>query len=244
MGFLWEGSTGARAVKYLRSREQGTELETNDLAAALDVKAGALYQLLANAVRLRFIRKVPGPGQSIRWKLGAAGDSVTIERRPSAASLSLREIERRRATNEVRRRRSAAMREAESSVRSGRRDAVDPSAVATWVGGLSAELQPVLRAHLAKQQCRRPAKYLARWHVLYRDERGQVHGDIQVQAVHADLGVVDAWCPARGGVDRLELSGFARISDADSGERLNLQAWLELKASTKTLRRGVEMVGA
>jgi hypothetical protein len=84
----------------------------------------------------------------------------------------------------------------------------------------------MLRAHLAKQQCRRPAKYLARWHVLYRDERGQVHGDIQVQAVHADLGVIDAWCPARGGVDRFTIAGLARVADAETGARIDLEAWL------------------
>lgn len=110
MGFLWEDSTGARAVKFLRDKEQGTELETSDFAAALGVKAGALYQLLANAVKLRYIKKVRGPGQSIRWKLGPGGDSVTIERRRTEATLTAAELERRRAANTLRRQRAEARR--------------------------------------------------------------------------------------------------------------------------------------
>ena len=116
MGFLWEDSTGARAVKYLRGQEQGTELETNDFAAALQVKAGALYQLLANAVKLRYIKKVRGPGQSIRWKLGAASDSATIERRKTAAMLTPEELERRRVANAARRARADARNAAQPPV--------------------------------------------------------------------------------------------------------------------------------
>lgn len=228
MGFLWEGSTGARAVKFLREQGQGTELETSDLAAALDVKAGALYQLLANAVKLRFIRKVPGPGQSIRWKLGAAGDSVTIERRRPTGSLSSAEMAWRRATNERRRQHAASVRDARSEVRpqldAAGAEPAWPAHLPDWLigGHASSSIERPPRDGGKA----RPASYLARWHVLYRDARGQLHSDLQVQAVHAELGFIDAWCEARRGVDRFALSGFARVADAESGERVDLQTWL------------------
>lgn len=229
MGFLWEGSTGARAVKFLRAQDQGFAIDTDALARALNVKAGALYQLLANAVKLRYIKKVHGPGQSIRWKLGAGGgDMVTIERRRPVASLTRAEIACRRALNDRRRQRAELSRttRSERSVDGAVGEAAALGPLPAWLGGTRAPL-PIERPGAACKGGGRPAAYLARWHVLYRDARVLVHGDIQVQAVHANLGVIDAWCEARGGVDRFALSGFARVADAETGDRVDVQTWLE-----------------
>lgn len=108
MGFLWEGSTGARAVAMLRALPPGTVVFTPEFAAALNVDAGALHQLLANAVQLRYLKKIRGRGPCIGWTLGAGNESATIERRrPARPPLSPEEIERRRAAAERRQLRDA-----------------------------------------------------------------------------------------------------------------------------------------
>lgn len=78
MGFLWEGSTGARAVQILRDLPQGTSIATPDFARQLGVSGAALHQLLANAVNLRLIKKIRNRGHCILWALGAGNDSATI----------------------------------------------------------------------------------------------------------------------------------------------------------------------
>lgn len=96
MGWLWEGSTGARAVQLLREQPQNTVIFTKDLAARLEVAPGALHQLLANAVSLRLIKKVRDLGPQIGWKLGGGNDSATIERRkPAKPAPTTEELERR-----------------------------------------------------------------------------------------------------------------------------------------------------
>jgi len=117
MGFLWEDSTGARAVRWLREKEQGFVVDTITFAQALEVKPGALHQLLANAVKLRYIKKVYGRGPCVGWKLGAAGDSVTIERRKSSAPASAEELARRRAASARRRQRADQPHQAEPAAR-------------------------------------------------------------------------------------------------------------------------------
>jgi hypothetical protein len=83
MGFLWEGSTGARAVQLLRTKEPGTIMQTPELAQALGAKQTLLHQLLSNAVNLRLLKKVRVPGSAFTgWKLGAGNDSANIEPRP------------------------------------------------------------------------------------------------------------------------------------------------------------------
>ncbi len=117
MGFLWEGSTGARAVKLLRELEQGQGIPTPQFARMLGVRAQALHQLLANAVSLRLIKKVRG-GQCIIWKIGAGNDSATIERRrPAAPALTPEELARREAAAQRRRDREAARAASEPLVR-------------------------------------------------------------------------------------------------------------------------------
>jgi len=225
VGFLWEDSTGARAVKFLREHEQGFVIDSVPFATALGVKPGALHQLLDNALKLRFVKKVYGRGRCVGWKLGAAGDSVTIERRKARTPLSDAEIARRRAAREARRRETRRESVPEPVVYSG---AAEPDATLltlAWLGGTAPN--GVRGALLpARGRSSRPASYLARWRVLYRDERGQVHGDVQVQAVHAELGVIDAWCETRGGVDRFSLSGLTRVVDADSGRPVDVQKWV------------------
>jgi hypothetical protein len=109
MGFLWEGSTGARAVAMLRALPQGTVIETPRFAAALGVDPGALHQLLANAVQLRLLKKIRGRGPCIGWTLGAGNVNATIERRrPPRPPLTPEEAERRRAAAERREERGVA----------------------------------------------------------------------------------------------------------------------------------------
>jgi hypothetical protein len=94
-----------------------------------------------------------------------------------------------------------------------------------WLGGFAAR-GDCRAAEPERARAPRPASYLARWHVLYRDDRGQVHCEIQVQCVDADLGIIDAWCEARSGMDRFALSGFARVVDDKSGQKIDLAEWL------------------
>lgn len=109
MGFMVEGSTSARAVAMLKALPQGTIIDTPDFAAALSVKPGALHQLLANAVKLRLIKKVRTRGSPfIGWALGAGNVGVTIEpKREPAPPPTTEELDRRRAA-ELRRQQRAA----------------------------------------------------------------------------------------------------------------------------------------
>lgn len=104
MGFMVEGSTGARAVAMLKAMPQGTIIDTPEFAMLLEVKAGALHQLLANAVKLRLIKKVRRRGSPcIGWKLGAGNEGTTIEpRREPPVPPSAEELERRRRAEERR----------------------------------------------------------------------------------------------------------------------------------------------
>ncbi|MGN6528467.1 MAG: hypothetical protein ACTHL8_18920 [Burkholderiaceae bacterium] len=82
MGFMWEGSTGSRALAILKGLPQGTALTTADLAARLGVKPRALHQLLAHALQLRLIAKVRRRGVvSVSWRIGPGNVSATVERR-------------------------------------------------------------------------------------------------------------------------------------------------------------------
>ncbi len=108
MGFMWEGSTGARAVQLLKELPQGTVIFTPQFAAMLEVKAGALHQLLANAVKLRLVKKIRGRGPCIGWAIGGGNDSATIERRRAPRPQpTAEEIERREAAAQRRRTREA-----------------------------------------------------------------------------------------------------------------------------------------
>ena len=104
MGFMVEGSTGARAVAMLKGLPQGTILDTPEFAMALGVKPGALHQLLANAVNLRLIKKVRTRGNPcMGWKLGGGNESSTVEpRRSPAPPPTAEELERRRRAEERR----------------------------------------------------------------------------------------------------------------------------------------------
>lgn len=134
MGFMVEGSTAARAVAMLKGMPQGTIIETPEFAMALGVKAGALHQLLANAVNLRLIKKVRSRGSPfIGWALGAGNVGATIEpRRIPAPAPTLEELERRRVA-ELRRQQRAA-------------SAPPPPRFATsWPPGFISTLSPELR---------------------------------------------------------------------------------------------------
>lgn len=229
MGFLWDDSTGARAVKFLRQQEQGFVIDSVAFASVLGVKPGALHQLLANALKLHYVRKVYGLGACVGWKLGPGGDSMTIERRRPLRDLSPQEMEQRRVANAERRARHAAKVVPERSA-----GATFAANLPAWLGGAADASRRGCSTRVDGRS--RPSSYLARWHVVYRDARGLVHGDIQVQGVHTDLGVIDAWCRARGGVDRFAIDGFARIADADTGERIDVQEWLARPRRARTCK--------
>ncbi|MGN6526752.1 MAG: hypothetical protein ACTHL8_10210 [Burkholderiaceae bacterium] len=86
MGFMWEGSTGSRALAILKALPQGAVILTPDFARQLGVEARALHQLLANALKLRLVKKVRQRGVvCVGWKLGPGNISATIERRRAPA---------------------------------------------------------------------------------------------------------------------------------------------------------------
>jgi hypothetical protein len=104
LGFIVEGSTGFRALQIFKGLPRGAQLETFDLARRLSVKPGALHQLLANAVKLRLIRKRYRKGiPQIAWTLGAGNESATIEYRPAKPIPSDEDVARRRERAERRR---------------------------------------------------------------------------------------------------------------------------------------------
>ena len=147
MGFLWEGSTGARAVQLLKELPQGTVIDTNDFAARLEVKPGALHQLLANAVNLRLIKKMHIRGHHcVGWKLGPGNDSVTIERRKPQAPPTPAEIARRRAATERRRRRADARNAPRPPAQAPSGVAWPPGFVSTFASPSDGYQPPVLTA--------------------------------------------------------------------------------------------------
>lgn len=260
MGFLWEGSTGARAVQLFREMPHGTMLDTTTLAEMLGVKGGALHQLVARAVDLRLVKKIRGKGPRSLWALGAGNDSATIERhRVPPAPPTPDQLERRRLAAE-RRRQRAAMEPAKpvycfaptwppgfvSATPEGLERALlcdaaalgvetDPNAAVqlpTWLRGLS-QAAGRSEALLSRPIAPRPIQYLARWHVRYVDAQGQINGVLQVQCVRPDLRGVDAWCEARGGISMFDLDGFTRIADAESGKPVDLAAWLKAAAKKR-----------
>jgi hypothetical protein len=109
MGFLWEGSTGARAVQILQDLPQGTTIATPDFARQLGVSGAALHQLLANAVKLRLLKKVRTRGSPcIGWALGAGSVGTTIEpRRVPPPTPTPEELERRAIAAAARAKRAA-----------------------------------------------------------------------------------------------------------------------------------------
>lgn len=132
MGFLWEGSTGARAVQLLREQPPGTVMLTPDLAKALGAKQTLLHQLLANAVGLRLIKKVRVDGSAFSgWKLGAGNDSANIERKPARPAASPAEAGRRAAAAKRRLERQAE-----------REAAAAPSHAPAWPPGFVSAFDP------------------------------------------------------------------------------------------------------
>jgi hypothetical protein len=106
LGYIVEGSTGYHALQVFKDLPQGAVLLTFDLARRLGVSQGAIHQLLANAVKLRLIKKIRhrGNGQ-VGWTIGAGNVSVTIEpRRIPPAPPTAEVLERRRQSAERRRR--------------------------------------------------------------------------------------------------------------------------------------------
>jgi hypothetical protein len=104
LGFMVEGSTGARAVAMLKGMPQGTIIDTPEFAMLLAVKPGALHQLLDNAVKLRLIKKIRRRGSPcIGWALGAGNESAIIVPRRIKVPLSHEEIELQLARAERRR---------------------------------------------------------------------------------------------------------------------------------------------
>ncbi len=262
MGFLWEGSTGARAVQLLRKKEPGTIMLTPELAKALGAKQTLLHQLLSNALNLRLLKKVRVPGSAFTgWKLGAGNVSANIEpKQPPRPAPTTNESARRKAAAARRAARIAERAQLHASGLAavdrppGFQSVLAPSyrlprielpdrdddvgtvaaesALPRWLAGLSTDIaavrsrgRPDERQRIAA--CSRPAAYLARWHVLYRDARGQFNGELQVQAVHPELGALDAWCRIRGGIARFECAGFVRVTDERSGYPVDLLGWLE-----------------
>jgi predicted DNA-binding transcriptional regulator AlpA len=224
MGFLWEGSTAARAVQLLRTMPPGTVMLTPELAKALGAKQTLLHQLLANAVGLRLIAKVSLPGTPFSgWKLGAGNDSANIEPRAPKRPLSPAEAARAAAAAQRQRARDAERAAAESGG-VGIRGAAVAELAASAPAWLSAPVGNVPHAEAKPPQAK--MQRVVRWDVLYRDWRGVFHGDVQVLALHAERGVVEVWSGVHARVMRLDCAGFLRVVDQRSGYPVDLQAWL------------------
>jgi len=232
MGFLWEGSTGARAVQLLRAMPPGTVMLTPDLARALGAKQTLLHQLLANAVSLRLIKKARVEGSAFSgWKLGAGNDSANIEpkspQRPQRPQ-SPAQIERamaaaqRKLDREAKRLRPVAQ---EDGI-SGRAVASLVEAAPAWLSGsfgLICDVAPTPSQSGGHRRGQR-ATYLD---VVHRDGSSLFRGVVRVQSVLPEFAAIEAWSEAHGRVVRLDCAGFVRVTDERSGFPVNLQSWLE-----------------
>jgi hypothetical protein len=228
MGFLWEGSTGARAVQLLRARPQGTVMLTRELAEALGAKQSLLHQLLANAVNLRLLKKVRVAGsQFTGWKLGPGNDSANIE--PKS-------LQRPQSPSQMARAQAAAQRQRDRDAKRVRPVAhevgISVSAVASlaeaapaWLRGSTDRIHEV-ESKPSRGGVSRPGQRVTRLDVVHRDRQGLFRGVLRVQAVLSDSSTIEAWSEAHGRTIRLDCAGFVRITDERSGFPVDLQAWL------------------
>lgn len=252
LGFMVEGSTGCRALQVFQELPQGTVLETFDLARRLRVKPGALHQLLANPVKLRLIKKIRRKQRvQVGWTLGPGNESVTIERHVPRREPTTDELARRALAAERRAARQAERDAAAPTL--PKAPAWPPGFVSTLGGSRAAPTSPELRALSAQQAAeaatlapawlrgsrsvpaansRRaaapapPRRYVARWHVRYADEAGQLSGVVQVLKAYPKLQRLDVWCEWRRQVRSLRFDGFSRIDDAETFKPVDLAKWL------------------
>jgi len=237
MGFLWEGSTGARAVQLLREQPPGTVMLTPDLAKALGARQTLLHQLLANAVSLRHIKKVRVDGSPYSgWKLGAGNDSANIEPKPPRRPRSPAEVERAEAAAQRRRDRDAqrlALAKPEGGISSSAGATLAACAPA-WLSGFAPGASGLAVTSPSAEDAR-PRQHLARLHVLYRDVQGLFRGDVLVVLLHPASQAIDAWSEPHGRVIRFDCARFVRLTDERSGYPVDLQGWLKSPAAKPPL---------
>lgn len=247
-----EGSTGARAVAMLKGMPQGTVLGSAAFALLLQVRQAALYQLLANAVKLGLIKKVHTRGSSVvGWRLGPGNDSATLlPRRVPLPAPTPEEIDRRARAAQRRAERAAASPPAPvfnfewppgfvpslgcvSSADAQKRidqdfDAQVPLGVVTrvpaWLTGTAPSSRATRRRPVQDDEsC--PSSYLARWLVHYAGEGSQFHSVIRVQSIDARRGRLKVWCEQQHEMRTFRRCGIRRAEDADRGTPVDLNAW-------------------
>jgi hypothetical protein len=254
LGFIIEGSTGARALAILEGMPKGALIDTIAFAAKLGVRAAALHQLLSNPVKLRLIKKVRRRGvPMIDWGLGAGNVGVTIEPRPvPRPPPTPEEIERRRLAAERRRLRAAsappgpaltissdwppgfvstfgsasdARAQAELDRQSVAQVVPDsPELLPTWLTGVAPTARGT-RHRPSRYAAACPATYLARWLVHYTGEGRSLHTVIRVQSINARGALLKVWCEQQQEMRNFKKSGILRAEDADRGTLVDLDAW-------------------
>lgn len=267
LGFMIEGSTGARALAMLQAMPLGTIIETEEFAMALGVKTAALYQLLTNAVKLRLIKKVRvRGGRRIGWKLGAGNVGVTIELRRAAPAPTAEELERRAIATAARAQRAAEraatipMLPKPPAWPPGFVSTFDPGAVNAGAcadtesdlsddgasdsgAGLPAWLAGhgpggmAMRRRSAPPDQRCPASYLARWLVHYAGEGRQLHSVIRIQSIDPRGGRLKVWSELHQELQTIRWSGLRRAEDADRGRPIDLDDWWRKFRSRQSSQR-------
>lgn len=86
-----------------------------------------------------------------------------------------------------------------------------------------------------------PESFLARWLVTYED----IHGSattrvVRVVAVQPRLRKLQVWCEMRNGDRTLHFDGIRSLADAESGELIDMQSWLQAYARSRRTARSTE----
>lgn len=79
-----------------------------------------------------------------------------------------------------------------------------------------------------KVAARPPAHWIARWHVRYLDFNGETTERIvRVVSVQPRLEKLHVWCELRNAERTFNLTGLTRVTDAETGEFIDMRDWLQ-----------------
>ena len=90
----------------------------------------------------------------------------------------------------------------------------------------------------SRQPSTAPTRWLARWHVHYRDFNGETTERIvRVVAVQPRLENLQVWCELRSAERTLKFAGLKRVADAETGEIIDMRDWLQAYSQSRRKTR-------